>query len=107
MYDLARKLGANWDVVNKAVQADPLISKRYSNPVHKSGRGAGGGCFIKDVAALRSHVRKHLPKDRLAAQVLQAMEAKNIELLTATNKDLDLLSGVYGTGVLKKRGKAR
>lgn len=109
MYDIAQKCGANWDVVNRAIQADPLISKRYSNPVHKSGRGAGGGCFIKDMAALRSHVVKNLPKDKRALGVIKAMEAKNIELLTSTNKDLELLEGVYGPGVLKsvKKKKVR
>ncbi len=101
MYDIAQKFGANWDVVNRAINADPLISKRYSNPVHKSGRGAGGGCFIKDVSALRSHMQRHLAGDKLSIKVLQAMEAKNIELLTSTNKDLDLLEGVYGPSVLK------
>lgn len=100
MYDLAEEFGASWDVVNRAVQADPLISKRYSNPIHKSGRGAGGGCFIKDVAALSRHFKKHLPKDTTAQKVLQAMEAKNIELLVSTNKDLDLLTGVYGEKVV-------
>lgn len=103
MYDLAQKLGANWDIVNKAIQADPLISKRYSNPVHKSGRGAGGGCFIKDVAALRHHYKKHVPEDKLGLKVWEAMEAKNIDLLLSTNKDLDLLEGVYGLQVVRGR----
>ncbi len=101
MYDLAQQFGANWDVVNRAIKADPLISNRYSNPVHKSGRGAGGGCFIKDVAALSRLFKKHLPHDKRAFEVLKAMEAKNIELLTSTHKDLDLLEGVYGKSVLK------
>ena len=57
---------------------------------------AGGGCFIKDVAALRGHIKKCLPEDKLAVKVLEAMEAKNMELLTSTDKDLDLLEGVYG-----------
>ncbi len=96
MYDLAQKFGANWEVVNKAILHDPLISNRYSNPVHKSGRGAGGGCFIKDVAALRLHFEEHLPHDTYAIDVLTAMEAKNTDLLTSTDKDLDLLEGVYG-----------
>lgn len=107
MYDLAQRFGANWDVVNKAINADPLISNRYSNPIHKSGRGAGGGCFIKDIAALRAHVKKNLPADKNALKVLLAMEAKNIELLTGTNKDLDLLTGVYGRSVLKRAKKAK
>lgn len=103
MYDLAQKFGANWDVVNRAIQADPLIPKRYANPVHKGGRGAGGGCFIKDFAALRSHVKKHLPHDKTARKFLEAMETKNIELLLASKKDLDLLKGVYGKKVAQKK----
>jgi len=106
MYDLAQKFGANWDVVNRAIQADPLISKRYSNPVHKSGRGAGGGCFIKDVAALRGHMEKYLPHDKFALDVLRSMEAKNIHLLTSTGKDLDLLEGVYGKKLIAKHVSA-
>ncbi len=106
MYDLAQQFDASWDVVNRAIQADPLISNRYSNPVHKSGRGAGGGCFIKDIAALRRHFKRHLPADKHALKVLEAMEAKNIELLTATNKDIDLLEGVYGKAVVKKHLQA-
>ncbi|HEY4487413.1 MAG TPA: hypothetical protein VI483_01450, partial [Candidatus Paceibacterota bacterium] len=76
MYDLAQKLGADWDVVNRAVQADPLIAKRYSNPVHKKGRGAGGGCFIKDIAALRARYKKLVPEDISGLKVFEAMEAK-------------------------------
>lgn len=109
MYDLAQKFGADWDVVNRALKADPLISNRYSNPVHKSGRGAGGGCFIKDIAALRRHFKKHLPSDTSSLRVLEAMEAKNMELLTSTGKDIELLRGVYGPSVVAaaKRKKAR
>jgi UDP-glucose 6-dehydrogenase len=106
MYDLGQKFGVNWDVVNRAIQADPLISNRYSNPIHKSGRGAGGGCFIKDIAALRAHVKRHLPKDRLALQIFEAMEAKNISLLTSTGKDIDLLEDVYGKSTIAKHRKA-
>lgn len=105
MYDLAQQFGANWDVISRAVQADPLISNRYSNPVHKSGRGAGGGCFIKDIAALRRHVKKHLPDDHLSLKLLEAMEAKNIHLLMSTDKDLNLLEGVYGREILTKHAK--
>jgi UDPglucose 6-dehydrogenase len=105
MYDLAQRFGANWDVINKAIQSDPLIPNRYSNPIHKSGRGAGGGCFIKDVAALRMHFEQHLPHDDFAIGVLKAMEAKNMHLLTSTEKDLDLLAGVYGDSAIAKHRK--
>ncbi|MBI5645191.1 hypothetical protein HY970_03770 [Candidatus Kaiserbacteria bacterium] len=105
MYDLAQQFGASWDVVNRAIQHDPLISKRYAHPVDKKGRGAGGGCFIKDIAALSKHYKKLLPHDKTAHKVFEAMEAKNIELLNATSKDLDLLAGVYGPTVVKKSKK--
>jgi UDP-glucose 6-dehydrogenase len=106
MYDLGQKFGVNWDVVNRAIQADPLISNRYSNPIHKSGRGAGGGCFIKDIAALRAHIKKHLPHDKHAHKVFEALEAKNIHLLMSSGKDLDLLEGVYGRKHLASHKRA-
>ena len=107
MYDLAKKLGANWDHVHRAILADPLISNRYAQPIHKTGRGAGGGCFIKDIAALKLHVKKHLPEDTLAHAVLEAAEQKNIELLKSTDKDLDLLEGVYGAKIARKTAGKR
>jgi UDPglucose 6-dehydrogenase len=95
MYELAKQFGANWDVIASALRADPFIPNRYSDPVHKAGRGAGGSCFIKDFAALRDLYEKVMD-DTKGAEVFRALEAKNIELLKATNKDLGLLSGVYG-----------
>lgn len=94
-YDLAQKSDADWSVIAKALAADPFVSHRYLMPVHKSGRGAGGHCFIKDVAALRELYAKETG-DALGAEALAAFERKNIELLKNSGKDLDLLEGVYG-----------
>jgi UDPglucose 6-dehydrogenase len=107
VYDMAQKTGASWDVVYRAVQADPFIPKRYADPVHKSGRGAGGDCFIKDMAAFRRHYKKLVPTDKEGAKVLEAMEAKNFDLLVSTSKDIDLLAGVYGPESIKKGKKNR
>jgi len=96
LYDAARALDADWDKVRVALEHDPYISHRYSKPVHKSGRGAGGGCFIKDFAAFRELYGKLMPNDARGQEMLAALEQKNIELLKASNKDLDLLRGVYG-----------
>jgi UDPglucose 6-dehydrogenase len=97
MYDLASSLGYGWDNIRDAIEADPFIARRYARPVHKSGRGAGGFCFIKDVAALREVYERELNSDTQGAHFLRAMELKNIQLLRDTNKDLDLLEGVYGS----------
>lgn len=95
MYDLAEKLGADWKNVEEAVKADPFVSSKYASPVHKSGRGAGGHCFIKDMAAL-SRTYAEIVGDKEGVQVLQSMEEKNKSLLKKTGKDLNLLEGVYG-----------
>lgn len=107
LYDLARKLGADWGAIHQALRADPYIPNRYSQPVHKSGRGAGGGCFIKDFAALRMLYGKELPKDTRGRNALKAFEEKNIDLLTNSKKDIHLLKGVYGPETVKRARKAR
>ncbi len=102
LYDLAKTLGGDWKNIGKAFKADALIPNRYSDPVHKSGRGAGGNCFIKDFAALFS-LYKEVVKDPMGVALLKAAEDKNINLLLSSHKDLALVEGVYGKKILKKR----
>lgn len=100
MYDMAKHLGADWTPIQKAIEADPLICNRYSNPIHKSGRGAGGACFIKDFAAFSRHHDKLIGHGHATA-FMRAAEKHNIALLTETNKDIALLTGVYGAAAVK------
>lgn len=99
MYDLAQRHDCNWNSIQRAIEADPMISNRYARPVHKSGRGAGGHCFIKDVAALRAEYGRTL-EDKAGLEFFEAMERKNIDLLRESGKDLDLLADVYGEHVI-------
>ncbi|MFC1775240.1 hypothetical protein ACFLY0_00050 [Patescibacteria group bacterium] len=96
LYDYAIKNGCDWEVLKRAFEADPLMASHYANPVHKSGRGAGGNCFIKDFAAFGKMYAKVLPEDTHIINLLSSLEEKNKELLLASNKDLDILRGVYG-----------
>ncbi len=96
LYDAAAALGADWEQVRGALDHDPYVANRYGKPVHKSGRGAGGGCFIKDFAAFRELYDTLCPGDARGKEVLAALERKNIELLKQSKKDLGLLRGVYG-----------
>ncbi|PIR82463.1 hypothetical protein COU20_02395 [Candidatus Kaiserbacteria bacterium CG10_big_fil_rev_8_21_14_0_10_59_10] len=103
MYDLARSLGCDWNTIEEAIRNDPLVCNRYAKPVHasghpgaKQGRGAGGHCFIKDMAALSELYARRLSDDARGQSFLRAMECKNVDLLTKSGKDLDLLKGVYG-----------
>lgn len=105
LYDMAQKLGADWTPIQNAINADPMISNRYSNPIHKSGRGAGGLCFIKDFAAFAKLYREHVGKKE-GVEFLKAAEKKNIMLMLGTNKDIDLLEGVYGKAHIEKHRHA-
>lgn len=96
MYDLAMAHGASWEAIQHSLMADPLIPHRYSRPIHKSGRGAGGHCFPKDFAAFVEAYTAALPDDHTGAAALVATEVKNYELLIASGKDADLLKGIYG-----------
>ena len=105
LYEVSKKLDGDWGVVHNALLADPYIPNRYSQPVHKTSRGAGGGCFIKDFAAFRNLYKRMLPKEIESINTLIAIEKKNIQLLTSTKKDLELLVGVYGPKVVKTKVK--
>ena len=78
---------------------DPWIGNMHIDPVHKSGRGAGGECFIKDLAALRKFYAEKIG-DKPVDDILKSLEVKNIELLIKSNKDLELLKGVYGPDII-------
>ncbi len=95
-YDFVEKAGADWSIIYKAIDNDPSISSRYSQPVHKDGRGAGGHCFLKDYAAFKGLYDVLKSDDFLGRRVLESIGEKNMELLKDSGKDLDLLEGVYG-----------
>lgn len=101
LYDLAQKLGVDFAMVREAMAADPRIGRSHLDPVHQGGRGAGGHCFIKDFAAF-SEIYERLVGDSLGRKVLDALRDKNIELLTTSGKNLDLLRGVYGEQTAKR-----
>ena len=107
MFDLSRAEKCDWEVIRAALGADPRIGPSHLKVMHESrpgvtpGRGAGGHCFIKDMAALRELYEKILPQDEHGARVFKALERKNADLLTHSQKDLDLLQGVYGNDIEK------
>lgn len=102
MYDLATKEGCDWNAIREALSADPRIGGSHLKVMHESrpgvtpGRGAGGHCFIKDMAALREKYEEVFPDDTAGSRYFRALECKNNELLLASDKDIDLLKGVYG-----------
>lgn len=104
LYDLSQSMGVEWKDIEEAMAADPINGGYYYTPVHRDGRGAGGPCYIKDFAAF-SKLYKEKVNDKLGENVLKSLESKNIQLLKDSSKDIDLLAGVYGDKILKKRKK--
>jgi UDPglucose 6-dehydrogenase len=98
LLELADELKLNWEHLFESFKADPLMVARYLNPVHKSGKGAGGNCFIKDFEAFLRVFKSHI-KDGLSVNVLESIRDKNIDLLIKSNKDIDKLVGVYGNRI--------
>jgi len=96
LYDLAEAQGCNWSELREALSKDPRIGESHTEPVHKSGRGAGGHCFIKDYEAFRRMYEEVLT-DTTGNNILKATTERNIELLQHSNKDIDLLQGVFGS----------
>lgn len=96
LFEVSKKTSADWNDVSKMMDSDVMMSPYYNHPVHKGGRGAGGNCFIKDMAAFRHLYEELIVDDKIGLAVLKVLEEKNIELLKKSNKNLDLVDGVYG-----------
>ena len=103
MFDASKAQGCDWEIIRQALSADSRIGPSHLGVLHasghpgaKPGRGAGGHCLVKDFAALRMQYEKVFPEDKAGAAVFKALECKNINLLMESEKDIDLLKGVYG-----------
>ena len=96
VYDLSEKLNIDYDEVKEATGADPRIGESHLSIDHFDGRGAGGYCFIKDLAAFSSLYRDLVAEDKNGAQFFSSLEEKNKKLLRESGKDIDILDGVYG-----------
>lgn len=94
LYDTTAALGGDWALVREALIHDPRVGESHTQPIHQSGRGAGGDCFIKDFEAFRTLYAQ--VGDVLGSEVLRTLVEKNVALLRASGKDLNLLEGVYG-----------
>jgi nucleotide sugar dehydrogenase len=113
IYEIAQSVGADYGRVRTSLGADPRIGTSHLQVVHDSGhngarrgRGAGGVCFIKDIAAL-AKLYDQLVKERHGSRFLRSAIEKNINLLVTSGKDIDLLDGVYGKAIIARHKKER
>lgn len=106
LFEVAEQFSVTWEQVKTLMDVDVMMSPYYNNPVHKAGRGAGGNCFIKDMAAFRQLYQSTVVDDTLGLEVLRSLERKNAELLTSSGKDQSLLRSVYDQeDLLKQKDK--
>jgi UDPglucose 6-dehydrogenase len=105
MYNLASRKGLDYNLVAEIVSCDPRIGPSHLQIKHQSGhsdklgRGAGGHCFIKDMSALVEMFKEEslsTNEDKLSLELLEKIVELNNQLLINSDKDLDLLQGVYG-----------
>ena len=96
IYDLCQKMDIDYNLVKRAVSADPRIGPSHLQISHKKGRGAAGHCLLKDFSAFLDFYKKVLPKDKYTRQALKYFQDKNLNLLISTKKDLDIVKEVFG-----------
>ena len=101
LYDVVEKSGGEWPVVREAMINDPRIGESHTEPLHDSGRGAGGHCLIKDFEAFRIFHNSN-NRDSNASILLEKMINYNNYLLQNSSKNIDILEGVYGKDILNK-----
>lgn len=97
LFDLCERRGIQYDTVKKVIGFDPRIGHSHLSIKHKNGRGAGGHCFPKDSASFREMFEAVMTEgDKESLDVLYSLETLNRKLLTESEKDLDILEGIYG-----------
>ncbi len=101
LFEVGDNVGAQWEEMKNMMDADVMMSPYYNSPVHKGGRGAGGNCFVKDMAAFRQ-LYSEIVNDKTGLSVLQALEKKNLELLIQSRKSKEIIEGVYGKDISTK-----
>lgn len=94
LYDLAQEHDLDYDVIKEGMSHDARIGSTHLDVFHKSGRGAGGHCFIKDFESFIEMLDKKDLKQH--KEVCEYIRNLNIKYLKDSNKDQDLLEGVYG-----------
>ena len=99
--ELTEKVGGSYIVVKDCLAADPRIGESHLQIDHNGGKGAGGHCFVKDMKAFSDFYKQSFPLDSAGNNFLKNLQKKNINLLTESNKNVDILRGVFGENYME------
>lgn len=94
LYDLVQKNNLDYDIIKEALGEDPRIGASHTAVIDQNGRGAGGHCFIKDFETfIAMFAAVGLTEQK---ELMEHLRDFNLKYLRDSQKDLDLLKGVYG-----------
>lgn len=96
-YLLSEKIGANYQDVYKAVQADPRIGTHLAVPGPDGDLGFGGACFPKDTLGLLSFAKSQ----KVDMSALAAIWKKNLKI--RKNRDWEHMDNAFGRGASVKK----
>ena len=88
-YFLAKKVGANYDDVRKAVEADPRIGTHLRVPGPDGDVGFGGACFPKDMIGILGLAKKL----KIDMSALSAVWQKNLKI--RKNRDWEHMTSAF------------
>lgn len=94
-HNLSKKVGANYEDVRKAVEADPRISTHLKVPGPDGSVGFGGACFPKDTLGLLSYAKRK----KIDMSALSAIWKKNLKI--RKNRDWEHMDNAFGRGASK------
>ena len=88
-YFLAKKVGANYDDVRKAVEADPRIGTHLRVPGPDGDVGFGGACFPKDMIGILGLAKKL----KVNMSALSAIWQENLKI--RKNRDWEHMTSAF------------
>ena len=94
LYDLAEKNNLDYETIKTAMSHDPRVGSTHLDVVHQGGRGAGGNCFIKDFETFIEMLNDSELEEQ--NKLCKNIRNFNLELLKDSNKNEDLIKGMYG-----------
>lgn len=91
-YELTQKVGADYQQIYKAVEADPRIGTHLAVPGPDDDLGFGGACFPKDMLGLLAFAQNK----RIDMSALSAIWKKNIKI--RKSRDWEHMDNAFGRG---------
>lgn len=88
-FTLSKSVGADYDKVKKAVEADPRIGTHLKVPGPDRDFGFGGACFPKDMIGILGMARKQ----KIDVSVLEAVWEKNLKV--RKNREWEHISSAF------------